>query len=173
VEAAPPPGSSALVPAAPPPEASSAAIPPALPPVLHQPGPVHEAAPLHEAVPSKGAEVAARAKQKCDKVQFVLGRLKSWVTFRQLHGCCCDCANCCHIPPLYLYTLHECVGGRHANELPCCAHEMGPFRGIILCDHDTLAASRKHPVTAAPAHAGEVPATHTGEQACDSHSCSH
>jgi hypothetical protein len=146
VEAAPPAGSNALVPAAPPAEAVSGAILPASPPVMH------------EAVPSKGASVAATAKEKCDKVQFVLGRLKSWVAFRQLHGCCCDCAKCCHIPPLYLYTLHDCVGGRHAGELPCCAHETGPFRGIILCDQDSLAASRKHPVAAAPeSHAAEHP----------------
>jgi hypothetical protein len=127
---------SAILPAAPP-DASSPitpAAPPVMPPVMHEP------------VPARGAKVACAAKEKCDHVQTVLGRLRKWIVFRQLHGCCCDWANCCHIPPLYLYTAHDCVEGPHSHELPCCAHEKGPFRGVLLCDKETLNASKKHPV---------------------------
>jgi hypothetical protein len=117
---------------------SSSVIQPALSPLVLE----HNDSPRC----AKCAAVAEAAKEKCDKTQSVLRRLRNWITFRGLHGCCYDCANCCHHPPLYLYTVHDCVEGHMAHDLPCCAHEMGPFRGFFLGDKETLAASRAHAI---------------------------
>ncbi len=138
-EAAPPSGSTKLLltlpPASPPPPVNeSDRIAPAAPPVVH------------DAQPSRAVAVNAAAKEKCDHVQAVLRRLKDFITFRELKGCCCTKATCCHIPPIYLYTVHDCVEGHQGHELPCCAHETGPFRALFLGDKETLAESRQHPV---------------------------
>jgi hypothetical protein len=79
------------------------------------------------------AACAGGCKQGC--VKNCLDKLKAWVTYRQLHGCCGECASCCHIPPLYLYTVHECVDCGQEHKLPCCAGEMGPFRGLLCGEH--------------------------------------
>jgi hypothetical protein len=138
-EAAPPSGSAKLLFTVPPdpaptPAMGSDRISPALPPVVH------------DARPSRAVAVNAAAKEKCDQVQYVLHRLRTWATFRELKGCCCTKATCCHIPPIYLYTVHDCVEGHQGHELPCCAHETGPFRALFVGDKDSLAESRQHPV---------------------------
>jgi hypothetical protein len=42
---------------------------------------------------------------------------------------------CCHNPPLYLYTYHECVESGRKHDVPCCAYERGLFRSILCSGH--------------------------------------
>jgi hypothetical protein len=61
-------------------------------------------------------------------------RLLGWLCHHPLF-CKDQKGKCCHIPPLYLYTYHECTEPRPRPELPCCAFERGLFRSILCSGH--------------------------------------
>jgi hypothetical protein len=62
-------------------------------------------------------------------------KLRAWLCYRPLGGCCHGHAVCCRPAPLYLYTFNECVGCGQKYTLPPCAHEAGAIRGFLNGDH--------------------------------------
>jgi hypothetical protein len=118
-----------IIPAAPPPEAAKLvpadAVIPALPP--------HATCDAGHGAGCKLHDHLACLCSGCDK-------LKSWFAYRQLHGCCGHCV-VDHTPPLYLWTVDQCVEGHHDPALPCCARQMGPFRGILVGEVPVHASS--------------------------------
>jgi hypothetical protein len=100
-------------------------------------------APHQPAACAEGKKGCKSCGGGCDGRSFC-ERLKAWLCYQPVQGCCDKTACGCRPAPLYAYFLDDCAQGPGCAQAPACCEKPGLWRRLCDSGHKLFASPAGH-----------------------------
>jgi len=113
------------------------------PPPGYQPPTGAPAAPAVATSPCAEGKCAQGCGRACDG-RSCWERIKAWLCYQPVKGCCDKTACGCRPAPLYAYFIDDCAQGPGCAQAPACCDKPGLWRRLCDSGHKMFASPAGH-----------------------------